>query len=127
MVPTVTTPQGSDSGPGRTDSATTQDRPPVVVTVEPAAARCGLAIGDPCPTPGVCNTTCNFIKVRIENSSGTWDCNFSDSSGYFADYPIVADGSFHQASSYYGGHGQTLTARCTQNGVTKSDSYSNWP
>ena len=127
VVPTVTTPQGSDSGPGRTDSATTQDRPPVVVTVEPAAARCGLAIGDPCPTPGVCNTTCNFIKVRIENSSGTWDCNFSDSSGYFADYPIVADGSFHQASSYYGGHGQTLTARCTQNSVTKSDSYSNWP
>ena len=127
VVPVVTTPQGSDAGPAKSDSATTADRPPILVTVEPAAARCGLAIGNPCPTPGVCNTTCNFIKVRIENSSGSWDCNFSDSSGYFADYTIRADGAFHQATSYYGGHGQTLTARCTQNGVTKTDTYSNWP
>ncbi|MEP6649273.1 MAG: fibronectin type III domain-containing protein [Lapillicoccus sp.] len=127
LVPTVTTPQGSDAGPSKSDSATTPDKPPVVVTVRPGSGTCGLAIGKPCPQPGVCNTTCNFIAVQIENSSGTWDCNFSDSSGYFADQNVQADGSFHQTGSYYGGHGQTLTARCTQSGVTKTDSYANWP
>jgi hypothetical protein len=127
VVPIAKTAQGSDAGPASSDSATTPDKPPVVVTVRPASDTCGLAIGRPCPQPGACNTTCNFISVRIENSSGTWDCNFRDSSGYFADKNITADGSFHQTSSYYGGHGGTLTATCTQNGVTKSDSYSNWP
>ena len=67
------------------------------------------------------------VSRVIENSSGGWDCNFRDSGGYFADKTITADGNFHQTSSYYGVHGGTLTANCTQNGVTRSDSYSNWP
>jgi hypothetical protein len=95
--------------------------------VSPSSDRCGLGIGQPCPQPGVCNTTCSFVQVKIENSSGTWDCNFRDSGGYFADHNILADGNTHKTTAYYGVHGGTLTANCTQNGVTKSDSYSNWP
>jgi hypothetical protein len=127
VVPVVTTPQGTDAGPAKSDSATTADKPPVVITVSPNSDTCGLAIGEPCPTPGSCNTTCNFIQVRIQNSSGTWNCGFRDSSGYFSNHDIAADGGTHKTPAYYGGHGQTLTATCTQGGVTKSDSYANWP
>ena len=127
VVPTAKTAQGSDAGPGSSDSATTPDKPPIIVTVSPSSDRCGLGIGQPCPQPGVCNTTCSFVQVKIENSSGTWDCNFRDSGGYFADHNILADGNTHKTTAYYGVHGGTLTANCTQNGVTKSDSYSNWP
>ena len=67
--------------------------------------------------------------MRIQNSSGNWDCNFSGTGtgGVFADKTIAADGATHQTTAYYGGHGGTLTANCHKNGVTKSDSYSNWP
>jgi hypothetical protein len=127
VVPTAKTPQGSDAGPASSDSATTPDKPPVIVTVSPNSDRCGLGIGQPCPQPGVCNTSCNFVQVRIQNSSGTWNCAFRDSSGYFSDHDIAADGNTHKTPAYYGGHGQTLTATCTQGGDTKSDSFSNWP
>ena len=129
VVPTVTVDGKSDSGAARSDSATTPDKPPIIVTVSPSSDTCGAATGRSCPTPGSCNTTCNFVQVRIQNSSGNWDCNFSGTGtgGVFADKTIAADGATHQTTAYYGGHGGTLTATCRQGGDTKTDSFSNWP
>jgi hypothetical protein len=129
VVPTVTVDGKSDSGAARSDSATTPDKPPIIVTVSPSSDTCGAATGRSCPTPGSCNTTCNFVQVRIQNSSGNWDCNFSGTGtgGVFADKTIAADGATHQTTAYYGGHGGTLTATCRQGGDTKTDTFSNWP
>ena len=115
-MPTVTVDGKSDAGAPGPTPRTTPDKPPIIVTVTAGTDTCGAATGRSCPTPGACSTTCNFISVRIQNSSGNRDCNFSGTGtgGVFADGTITADGATHQTSSSYGGHGGTLTATCSE-------------
>ncbi|GAA1881345.1 Ig-like domain-containing protein [Lapillicoccus jejuensis] len=106
-------------------SARTPDKPLPAVSVRPSSATCGDSIGVGCPQPGVCRTVCNFVDVKIDNSSGTATCTVNtDSGGGFSPHPVAADGGWHRTSSYYGGHGGWVTATC--DGRT-SPRYSPWP
>ncbi len=124
VTPSVTTPQGTDAGPGRSDSATTPDRPPPTVKVTEGGS-CSGSSCDP-QAPGNCRTTCYFVVIASGNwQAGSMTCDVSGASqGQFATKTVQTNGT-HQTTAFYG-YGDTVTIRCRNGSESASDSKGNW-
>ena len=109
-------------GAARSDSATTPDKPPIIVTVSPSSDTCGAATGRSCPTPGSATppATSSRCGSRTPPATGTATSAAPAPAAIFADKTIAADGNTHQTTAYYGGHGGTLDRHLSHRAATRS-------